>query len=146
MTSDWVLTPDQRAVVDHPQLPVRIAAGAGTGKTSTIVHRLVGCIDQGMAPEEALGITFTNKAAEELADRLRAALPEHRVEGREVEVTTYHGFAYSLLQEFGAFVGIERLSLGWVLGASAMPTSLGPATFASSCSRACRGARMPTST
>ena len=108
MTPPWVLTPEQQAVVDHPLLPVRIAAGAGTGKTSTIVHRLVARIDAGMAPEEALGITFTNKAAEELADRLRSSLPDHAMEGREVEVTTYHGFAYTLLQEFGAFVGIER--------------------------------------
>ena len=59
-------------------------------------------------PEEALGITFTNKAAGELADRLRTTLPEAAAEGREVEVTTYHGFAHGLLREFGSLVGTAR--------------------------------------
>jgi DNA helicase-2/ATP-dependent DNA helicase PcrA len=61
-----------------------------------------------MAPESILGITFTNKAADELADRLRTGLPEMAHDGREVDVTTYHGFAWKLLQEFGALVGVER--------------------------------------
>jgi DNA helicase-2/ATP-dependent DNA helicase PcrA len=104
----WTTTPEQKAVIDHPSVPLRVTAGAGTGKTSTIVERLVAMIDTGMLPEAALGITFTNKAAEELSDRLRIALPDFAAEGREVEVTTYHGFAHSLLQEFGAFVGVER--------------------------------------
>ncbi len=106
--TEWTLTTEQHAVVDHPLVPVRIAAGAGTGKTSTIVARLVRCVAEGLEPEAALGITFTNKAAEELSDRLRTSLPDHAIEGREVEVTTYHGFAFTLLQEYGAFVGIER--------------------------------------
>jgi len=104
----WRLSPEQRAIVDHPLTPLRIAAGAGTGKTATIVLRLAAAIADGIAPEAALGITFTNKAAEELADRLRLELPVFAAEGREVEVTTYHGFAYSLLQDFGALVGVER--------------------------------------
>jgi len=103
-----VLTPEQQAIVDHPLDPLRVSAGAGTGKTTTIVLRLAALIDQGVEPEQALGITFTNKAAEELADRLREQLPDLASEGREVEVTTYHGFAYGLLQEFGALVGMER--------------------------------------
>ena len=62
-----VLTPEQQAIVDYPLDPLRIAAGAGTGKTTTIVLRLAALIDQGVEPEQALGITFTNKAAEELS-------------------------------------------------------------------------------
>jgi DNA helicase-2/ATP-dependent DNA helicase PcrA len=103
-----VLTSEQRAIIDHPLEPVRVSAGAGTGKTTTIVLRLAALIEQGVEPEAALGITFTNKAAEELADRLRQELPDLAAEGRDVEVTTYHGFAYGLLQEFGALVGMER--------------------------------------
>jgi DNA helicase-2/ATP-dependent DNA helicase PcrA len=106
--SDYTRTPQQRAIVGHPLVPLRVAAGAGTGKTATVTDRLVSLIEMGTPPEAALGITFTNKAAEELADRLRSALPELAREGREVEVTTYHGFAYGVLQEFGALVGIER--------------------------------------
>ena len=106
--SGYVRTPEQQAIVAHKLEPLRIAAGAGTGKTATVTDRLVHLIEGGLLPEAALGITFTNKAAEELADRLRAALPAFARDGREVEVTTYHGFAFSLLQEFGVFVGVER--------------------------------------
>ncbi len=108
MKGDIVLTSEQEAIVGHPLEPLRVAAGAGTGKTTTIVARLVAAIEGGLEPEQALGVTFTNKAAEELADRLRTALRPHAAEGREVEVSTYHGFAARLLAEFGAIVGIER--------------------------------------
>ena len=101
-------TPEQRAVIEYPLQPLRVIAGAGTGKTTTIVHRLAALVTKGLSPERAIGVTFTNKAAEELAERLRAALPDLAAAGREVEVTTYHGFAYSILQEFGAIVGVER--------------------------------------
>lgn len=102
-------TPEQQAVIDYGLRPLRVTAGAGTGKTTTMALRLAALIRrEGIAPEEALGITFTNKAAEELADRLRLCLPELAVEGREVEVTTYHGFAFNLLAEFGPLVGVER--------------------------------------
>lgn len=104
----FVPTAEQRAIIDYPLLPLRVIAGAGTGKTTTIVHRLAALVAGGLSPERAVGITFTNKAAEELAERLREALPDLADAGREVEVTTYHGFAYAILQEFGAVVGVER--------------------------------------
>jgi DNA helicase-2/ATP-dependent DNA helicase PcrA len=108
MTARLILTPEQQAVVDHPPEPLRVAAGAGTGKTATVVERLATAVEGGIAPEEALGITFTNKAAEELADRLRGRMPAHAADGREVEVDTYHGFALRILREFGAVIGVER--------------------------------------
>ena len=102
------LTQEQKAIVDAPLVPLRVSAGAGTGKTTTIVLRLKALLSRGIQPEAALGITFTNKAAGELADRLRAEFPDLSADGREIQVTTYHGFAYRLLQEFGALVGVER--------------------------------------
>ena len=102
------LTPEQAAIVEAPLVPLRVSAGAGTGKTTTIVLRLKALLSEGVEPEAALGVTFTNKAAGELRDRLRAELPNLTADGREVQVTTYHGFAYRLLQEFGALVGVER--------------------------------------
>ena len=102
-------SPEQRAVIEYPLEPLRVAAGAGSGKTGTMAQRLAHFVANGtVAPEEALGITFTNKAAGELADRLRTTLPEAAAEGREVEVTTYHGFAHGLLREFGPLVGTTR--------------------------------------
>ncbi len=104
-----VPTPEQQDVIDHPLEPLRVAAGAGTGKTTTMALRLARLVrEAGVAPESALGITFTNKAAAELADAIRLRLPGLAAEGREVQVATYHGFAYDLLREFGAAVGVER--------------------------------------
>ncbi|MBU1494511.1 MAG: ATP-dependent helicase [Actinobacteria bacterium] len=102
-------TPEQRAIIEYPLLPLRVTAGAGTGKTTTMALRLEHLVRSGMVePEQALGVTFTNKAAEELAAKLRSFLPHLSEEGREVEVATYHGFAHGLLREFGPFVGVER--------------------------------------
>ncbi len=104
-------TREQQAVLRYPLRPVRVAAGAGTGKTSTLALRIVHLVEsEGVQPEEVLGITFTNKAAEELADRIRVALQGRVEPGREVEIHTYHGFAARLLQEFGALIGVERSS------------------------------------
>lgn len=104
-----VPTPEQAAIIAHPLEPLRVAAGAGTGKTTTIALRLAAAVRRDdVEPEHALGVTFTNKAAEELADRLRAELEEFAAESREVEVTTYHGFAYQILSEFGPLLGLER--------------------------------------
>ncbi len=102
-------SPEQQEVIEYPLEPLRVAAGAGSGKTGTMALRLAHFVTTGVVePEEALGITFTNKAAGELADRLRRTLPEAAAEGREVEVTTYHGFAHGLLREFGSLVGTAR--------------------------------------
>lgn len=102
-------TPEQRKIIEHPLEPVRVTAGAGTGKTTTMALRLAHLVTaNGLEPEQALGITFTHKAAGELAERLREYLPELAVEGREVEVATYHGFAHGLLREFGPMVGVPR--------------------------------------
>lgn len=102
-----VPSPEQQAIIGAPLSPLRVAAGAGTGKTTTIVERLVRIIGDGVQPERALGLTFSNKAAEELVERLRERLPAFVAEGRDVEVSTYHGFAYGLLREFGALVHVD---------------------------------------
>ncbi|NHZ70835.1 MAG: UvrD-helicase domain-containing protein [Proteobacteria bacterium] len=102
--SEFVPTEEQRSIISYPPKPLRVVAGAGTGKTTTIVQRLARAAAAGGDPTRALGITFTNKAADELRTRLRETLGD-REDGREVEVSTYHGFASSILDEFGAFAG-----------------------------------------
>ena len=103
-----VPTPEQAAVIAEPLRSFRVAAGAGTGKTTTMAMRVVALVERhDIAPEQVLGITFTNKAAGELAERISAWLGDDDP-GREVEVHTYHGFAAQILREFGALVGVER--------------------------------------
>ena len=107
--SHLVPSSQQRTIVDHPLEPLRVEAGAGTGKTTTVALRIARLVDaHGLDPEQVLGITFTNKAAAELADRVRATLGDRLPPGRDVEVHTYHGFAAQLLREFGMLVGVER--------------------------------------
>jgi DNA helicase-2/ATP-dependent DNA helicase PcrA len=103
------LTAEQAAIVDAvPTGPLRIDAGAGTGKTYTLVAAIESLVAAGTDPERILGVTFTNKAAGELASRVRRALAPTVEFGVEVDVHTYHGLAARFLREFGPFVGIER--------------------------------------
>ncbi len=109
MTGPLVPSDEQRAIIDFPAAPLRVEAGAGTGKTTTVALRVASLVErEGWDPEQVLGITFANKAAQELSERIRTLLREHIGPGRDVEVHTYHGFAAQLLREFGALVGIER--------------------------------------
>ena len=92
------LSPEQQAVVDHPLAPLRVSAGAGTGKTTTVSHRIARLIaEEGLAPEQILGLTFTNKAAQELSHRIRAVLSDRVDPLREVQVNTYHGFSSQIV-------------------------------------------------
>ncbi|MEX1125583.1 MAG: ATP-dependent DNA helicase [Acidimicrobiia bacterium] len=88
---------------------IRIRAGAGTGKTTTVAMVISNLIaNHSLDPERILGITFTNKAASELADRVRSTIAGKVDEGRQVEIHTYHGFAAQVLSEFGALAGVDN--------------------------------------
>jgi DNA helicase-2/ATP-dependent DNA helicase PcrA len=101
-------SPEQQAVLDLGLETIRIRAGAGTGKTTTVALVIANLVENhGIDPERILGITFTNKAAYELADRIKAYLGESMEEGRQAEVHTYHGFAAQILSEFGALAGVD---------------------------------------
>lgn len=103
-----VPSPEQQAILDLGLGNIRIRAGAGTGKTTTAAMIISNLIDRrGVEPEQVLGITFTNKAAAELADRVRSTIEGQVDEGRQVEVHTYHGFAAQILSEFGALAGVD---------------------------------------
>ncbi len=104
-----VPTPEQREIIAYPPQPLRIAAGAGTGKTTTLALRIAHLVGNGYAdPEQVLGITFTNKAAQELSERVTAMLEGVVGPGRDIEVHTYHGFAALILREFGMLAGVEH--------------------------------------
>ncbi|MFC9858678.1 MULTISPECIES: ATP-dependent helicase [unclassified Streptomyces] len=111
-------TPEQTACITAPPAPQVIVAGAGSGKTTVMAARVVWLVGTGqVAPEQVLGLTFTNKAAGELAERVRRALVAAGVTDPdtidpddppgEPSISTYHAFAGRLLTEHGLRIGLE---------------------------------------
>ncbi|EMF26327.1 ATP-dependent DNA helicase [Streptomyces gancidicus BKS 13-15] len=114
-------TPEQTACITAPPAPQVIVAGAGSGKTTVMAARVVWLVGTGqVAPEQVLGLTFTNKAAGELAERVRAALVKAGVTDPdpldpddppgEPVISTYHAFAGRLLTDHGLRIGLEPTS------------------------------------
>ncbi|MFI7244188.1 ATP-dependent helicase [Streptomyces qinglanensis] len=112
-------TPEQTACITAPPAPQVIVAGAGSGKTTVMAARVVWLVGTGqVAPDRVLGLTFTNKAAGELSERVRKALLRAGVtdpdpagpdgaEPGEPQISTYHAFAGRLLTEHGLRLGLE---------------------------------------
>jgi DNA helicase II / ATP-dependent DNA helicase PcrA len=99
------LNAEQRAAASCIDTSLLIVAGPGTGKTRTLTHRIAYLIaEQGISPEAVLAITFTNKAAEEMAERLAALLPADI--GERVTVQTFHAFAATLLRQDGGEIDL----------------------------------------
>ncbi|MBI4438034.1 ATP-dependent helicase [Candidatus Uhrbacteria bacterium] len=100
------LNEEQRQAVTHVDGPLMIVAGAGTGKTTVITHRIAWLIEAGHAkPDEILALTFTNKAAGEMEERVDRLLPYGYV---DLQISTFHVFAEKLLREYGVEIGLSR--------------------------------------
>ncbi|SDE29295.1 UvrD-helicase domain-containing protein [Glycomyces harbinensis] len=108
-------TPEQEAVIEAGRDPMLVIAGAGSGKTTTMADRVVWLIANRVArPEHILGLTFTRKAAAELASRVRdklrrltESLPDLSELHGEPTVSTYNAYAGNLVGEHGLRIGIE---------------------------------------
>jgi DNA helicase-2/ATP-dependent DNA helicase PcrA len=97
----------QQGAVDAP-MPTLVVAGPGTGKTRTIVAKYLALVGQGAEPAHILALTFSNKAAEEMRERIAAALAAGRPElaGR-VEVSTFHAWGLQFLKRHAATLGLS---------------------------------------
>jgi DNA helicase-2/ATP-dependent DNA helicase PcrA len=85
--------------------PISVLAGAGSGKTRVLTTRIYHLIREGVAPQSILAVTFTNKAAREMRERLTARL---ETQGPLPFVATFHGLGRELLQEYGRPLNIPR--------------------------------------
>ncbi|MCX6791166.1 MAG: UvrD-helicase domain-containing protein, partial [Candidatus Gribaldobacteria bacterium] len=113
------LNSEQKQAVTYTESPLLIIAGAGTGKTTVITERIVYLIEQGLAkPEEILAVTFTEKAALEMEERVDRALPFGYF---DLWVSTFHAFAERILKDNGLDIGLPtdfkllNETAGWLL-------------------------------
>jgi DNA helicase II / ATP-dependent DNA helicase PcrA len=98
------LNKEQKKAITHKEGPLLIVAGAGTGKTTVITQRIFYLINQKLAkPEEILALTFTEKAAEEMEERVDRLLPYGYI---DLWVSTFHSFCERILREHSLDVGL----------------------------------------
>ena len=105
------LNPEQREAVTCIEGPLLIIAGAGSGKTGVITTRIAWMIEQGIDPESILAMTFTNKSAGEMVERVKELLEatgDPRAGGkvaRSLTISTFHAFGLAVLRRYGRHLG-----------------------------------------
>jgi DNA helicase-2/ATP-dependent DNA helicase PcrA len=103
------MNPAQEVAVEHQNGPLLVLAGAGSGKTRVITHRIARLMERGVPAHMICALTFTNKAAGEMAERVAHIVKERRLGGRDggkgIVISTFHSFGLMVL-------GRERKSLG----------------------------------
>ncbi len=104
-TDDKRLNKEQLVAIKHGEGPLLIIAGAGTGKTTVITERIKWLIAKGKAnPSEILALTFTNKAALEMEERVDIALPYGYT---QMWITTFHAFGERVLRQEAIHIGLD---------------------------------------
>jgi DNA helicase II / ATP-dependent DNA helicase PcrA len=102
-TKSQPFVPDdpQRQAIEHIQGPMLVIAGAGTGKTSVLIHRIANLVEQGHArPEEILALTYTIAAAKEMEEKSAALV------GKTIRACTFHDYCFGLMKRAGKDFGV----------------------------------------
>ena len=108
------LNSKQKEAICHTDGPLLIVAGAGTGKTRVLTERIAHLIKKGTSPEHILAVTFTNKAAEEMRERVRALIGHTKLSSvpyfvKETPfIGTFHSLSVRILRENGKHIGIKK--------------------------------------
>lgn len=98
------LNPEQLQAVEHKDGTCIVTAAPGSGKTSTLTNRVVRLIQKGVEPKNILCLTFTNKAANEMKERVAAHIGDR---ASEVWISTFHSFFLAILRKYGSLVEIQ---------------------------------------
>lgn len=108
------LNPEQREAAQHKDGPLLILAGAGAGKTKTVTYRILHLIKQGVAPKNILAITFTNKAAKEMRERIEKLIEEDTELNLPISfaekpfMSTFHALGVHILKENAQLLNLPR--------------------------------------
>ncbi len=103
------LNPEQQQAVTYGDGPLLIVAGAGTGKTTVITHRIAYLIEKGLAkPEEIIALAFTDKSAGEMEERVDKLLPYGYT---NLWVSTFHAFCQKILEDYGVEIGLPQFKI-----------------------------------
>ena len=100
------LNPAQRDAVVNYDSPSLIIAGAGSGKTRVLTSRIAYMIEQGVAPFNILALTFTNKAAQQMRERIAQMIPDNR--SRYIRMGTFHSVFSRILRENAEKIGFPE--------------------------------------
>jgi DNA helicase-2/ATP-dependent DNA helicase PcrA len=101
-----LLNPSQREAVEHHLGPILVLAGAGSGKTRILTHRIAHLIEHHQeAPYSIMAVTFTNKAAQEMSERVKGLLGER---AKQIWVSTFHSSAVRILRRHASLLGFTN--------------------------------------
>ena len=106
------LTRAQREAVTHIDGPLLVLAGPGSGKTTVVTSRIAHLIASGVQPWQILALTFTNKAAQEMRDRVFGLLEQDSLHARGLTVSTFHAFCARVLRSWGdRIIGTQTFTI-----------------------------------